>query len=139
MNWINGIIVAGYGVAGGLQEKCAYPGGTIRMQRPFFMEKGMDLSPYFPGTLNIDVAPVDPNPVSGRVVFDDLIQWFPGIEERFVLSQIEIEAKGHVFAGLWYYPHPETKQEHFQPASVIELLLPWIDGLATGETVAVRL
>ena len=35
-------------------------------------------------------------------------------------------------AGLIYFPHPATKPEHFQKPDVLELLLPWSEGLAYG-------
>jgi hypothetical protein len=35
-------------------------------------------------------------------------------------------------AGLIYYPHPETKPEHFQAPDILELLLPFVDGLHYG-------
>lgn len=34
--------------------------------------------------------------------------------------------------GLIYFPHPETKPEHFQQPDVLELLLPFITGLDYG-------
>jgi hypothetical protein len=38
-------------------------------------------------------------------------------------------------AGLIYYPHPATKPEHFQKPDVLELLLPWIEGLDYGSRI----
>nr|WP_257909745.1 hypothetical protein [Janibacter limosus] len=35
--------------------------------------------------------------------------------------------------GLVYVPHPETKPMHHQPATIVELLLPRLPGLAAGE------
>ncbi|HYD80188.1 MAG TPA: hypothetical protein VEC06_10300 [Paucimonas sp.] len=135
--WIPGIVVRGHGVASGASGDRRFPGGTIRLQKPFFQSRGIDLSAYWPGTVNIDLAPVEPVP--RHPLFDERVAWFDGVEERFILSPAEIEIRGRRFAGLWYYPHPETKPEHFQAATVVELLLPWIDGLAAGDIVAVRL
>lgn len=39
--------------------------------------------------------------------------------------------------GLWYYPHPATKPAHVQRPSVVELLLPWVAGLAPDARVEV--
>jgi hypothetical protein len=136
MRWIEGRIVSGYGVASGRAGDARFPQGTIRMQLPHFLERGIDLSPYFPGTLNVDVTPAVPTPKGD--VFDGLIHWHAGFNERFLLSSVEIEVKGSRHAGLWYYPHPDTKTDHFQQASVMELLLPWIDGSLAGETVRIR-
>ena len=92
---------------------------------------------YFPGTLNIDLAPFIPQ--MRNPVFDEVIEWFDGIEERFLLAPIEIEVKGQGYSGLWYYPHPDTKPAHFQESTVVELLLPWIDCIEIGEEVLVRI
>jgi hypothetical protein len=136
-HWISGAIVAGYRVASGTGQDRRYPGGTIRLQQPFFRDRGIDLSGYYPGTLNVDLAPVAPVPQ--HPCFDGHLCWFGNHEERFILSPVEVEAKGARHAGLWYYPHPDTKPAHFQQRTVVELLLPWIDGLQTGDQVLVRL
>jgi hypothetical protein len=136
MEWTKGIVVAGHGVASGRSGDRRFPGGTIAMQVPYFRERGIDLSGYWPGTLNVDLAPIAPSPV--RPIFDGRIAWHPGFDERFVLMPIELEFKGARYAGLWYYPHPETKTEHFQRPTVVELLLPWIEGLGVGDTVRVK-
>ena len=41
--------------------------------------------------------------------------------------------------GLIYYPHPETKPEHHQPPTVIEILAPFIEGLSLGNAVHLQL
>jgi len=43
------------------------------------------------------------------------------------------------YAGLVYYPHPETKQRHHQDAAVLELLMPPVAGLAYGDAVTLAL
>jgi hypothetical protein len=35
-------------------------------------------------------------------------------------------------AGFIYFPHPDTKPEHFQQPDVLELLLPFVAGLSYG-------
>ena len=137
MNWHSGIIIPGYGVASGKGNDRRYPAGTLRLQQPFFLEKGIDLSPYFLGTVNVDLAPF--KPVPQHPLFDGHIRWAEDIEERFVISPVEFKFRGLQYSGLWYYPHPETKPGHVQLKTVAELLLPWIDGLATGEAVLVGL
>jgi len=34
--------------------------------------------------------------------------------------------------GWIYHPHPDTKPVHFQKPDVLELLLPWTEGLSYG-------
>lgn len=37
--------------------------------------------------------------------------------------------------GWIYFPHPETKPTHFQKSDVLELLLPWTEGLSYGGSI----
>jgi len=136
LDWINGTVIAGHGVASGRSYDSRYPGGTIRAQKPYFLARGVDLSAYFDGTLNVDLAPHVPAPK--HCLFQGRIKWHPDIEELFMLAPIEAEVCGKIYAGLSYYPHPETKKEHFQPATVVELLLPWIEGVGAGSPVKLR-
>lgn len=137
MNWISGILIAGHGVASGRGKDRRYPAGTISLQQSFFRQHGIDFSPYFPGTLNVDLAPC--RPVPQAPLFDGVIRWFEDIEERFVISPARLKVNGCEYAGLWYYPHPETKPAHHQPDGVVELLMPWIERLAPGDRVEVGL
>jgi len=135
MKWHQGKIVAGHGVASGRAHDCPFPGGSIRSQLPYFLARGIDLSAYFSGTLNVDLAPHIPHP--SRPIFDGNLKWFGDLEEHFLLSPIVLDVHGMHIDGLWYYPDPATKIDHFQPASLVELLLPWTDGLHTGDSVRV--
>ena len=40
--------------------------------------------------------------------------------------------------GYIYYPHPETKPEHFQAPDVLELLLPWTPCLTYGDRIELQ-
>ena len=46
-NWVTipGVIIQGHGVASG-QGETPYPRGSIAMQKPFFLERGLDLAPH---------------------------------------------------------------------------------------------
>lgn len=139
MEWISGKVVAGHGVASGRSRDSPYPDSTIRLQAPFFLRAGVDLSVYFPGTLNIDLAPLKlPVQRAERIVFDGLLHWFGEIEEHFILSRVEVRIGDQVFQGLWYYPHPATKPAHFQRDTVVEVLLPFVKDLTSGDTLAIR-
>jgi hypothetical protein len=135
--WLPGVVVPGHGVASGRSTSTPYPAGTIALQAPAFRQHGVDLSAYFPGTLNVDLAPHVPQPRSP--VFDGRLRWHGDLEERFLLMAVRLRTAGHEHAGLWYYPHPATKPAHFQRLTVVELLLPWIDGLQAGAAVEVAL
>lgn len=51
-------IVPGHHVASGQNGNPLFPGGTLKMQKPFFQALGLDLSPYHVGTLNVSIAPL---------------------------------------------------------------------------------
>ncbi|CAA9404492.1 MAG: hypothetical protein AVDCRST_MAG51-1081 [uncultured Ramlibacter sp.] len=136
-SWIAGCVTTGHGVASGRSPASPYPRGTIELQRPCFLAKGLDLSAYHPATLNVDVAPHAPRP--RHPVFDEVLAWYPGVQERFLLSHARLRVGAREYAGLWYYPAPETKPAHFQRATVVELLMPWIEGVAAGDPVQLAL
>lgn len=122
-------------MASGRAADSPYPAGTLSLQAPFFRERGVDLSPYFAGTLNVDLAPH--RPPAPQPVFDGRLRWFGELEERFLLTPVAVRFGGQVHEGLWYYPDPATKPAHFQRVTVVELLLPWIAGLPEDAAVEV--
>ena len=56
LRWVRCRLVAGHGVASGRAATSPYPAGSIQLQAPLFAARGIDLSPFFAGTLNL-VAP----------------------------------------------------------------------------------
>ena len=129
-------IVPGHRVASGLNADPRFPGGTLRMQQPFFLAQGLDLTGYYHGTLNVSIAPVSYRVGLPRCTFRR-VQWHPSEPaEDFSFFDVRVHlATGPAVDGLIYYPHPDTKPEHFQSADVLELLLPWTEGLAYGESI----
>ncbi len=133
--WIvlDGIVQAGHGVASGRAVASPYPAGTIALQLPFFQHLGLDLSAFFPGTLNISIAPhtfelVRPDYCFRQVAWTDRHppEDFSFVHCRVVYAEI-------TYDSLIYYPHPETKRVHFQPASLLEVLAPRIAGIGNGD------
>jgi hypothetical protein len=56
LQWVRCRLVAGHGVASGRAATSPYPAGTIHLQAPYFAARGIDLSPFFAGTLNLEAA-----------------------------------------------------------------------------------
>ncbi len=140
-DWISikGIVQAGHGVASGSAAQSPYPQGTIKMQQPFFRQLGLDLSPYFPGTLNVSIAPWHLQIRHAPFTFE-LLRWTDlHPPETFSFCRCILEFQKKSYTGLVYYPHPETKQTHFQPASAIELLLPEVANIFSGDRITVQL
>ena len=59
LRWHPAVLLEGHGVASGQAlnagqlKTSPYPKGTIAMQAPLFAALGLDLSPFWPGTLNL--------------------------------------------------------------------------------------
>jgi hypothetical protein len=126
-------IVQGHRVASGLNGNPRFPGGTMRMQLPFFKELGLDLSMFHLGTLNVSIAPLSYRVVQPKLTFRDLKWHLTEPAEDFSFFDVLVHRDGAPpVNGFIYFPHPDTKPEHFQKPDVLELLLPWTEGLAYG-------
>lgn len=129
---LHGVLIQGYRVASG--PSAAYPEyGSIEKQKPYFKALGLDLDDMFNGTLNIDIRPCkfsmsDPEYTFRKVQWTDLTN-----AEDFSFSRCRIKFNGREIHGWVYYPHPETKKDHFQDASTIEVLAPFIPGIGYGD------
>ena len=135
LNMTPAVVVQGHRVASGQNGDPRFPGGTLRMQWPFFFELGLDLSIYHLGTLNVSIAPLSYRVLRARHTFCD-VKWHP-VEpaEDFSFFDVKVHRKEDVpVSGLIYFPHPDTKPEHFQKSDVLELLLPQVSGLSYGTT-----
>lgn len=124
MREIIGRIVQGHQVASGRAKQDRFPGGTIAMQAPFFLERGLDLSDWHHGTLNVSIFPLRYEILHAPRTFR-LVKWHP-VEppEDFSFFDGEIlePPTGQWVEALLYFPHPETKPEHLQPPDVIEII-----------------
>jgi hypothetical protein len=129
-------VVQGHRVASGLNQDLRFPGGTLQMQTPHFLALGLDLSVFYRGTVNVSISPLCYRIVKARHTFRK-VKWHPTeAAEDFSFIDVGLERPtGPAIAGLIYYPHPETKPEHFQQPDVLELLLPFVEGLGCGTAV----
>ncbi|BAZ40882.1 hypothetical protein NIES4101_68430 [Calothrix sp. NIES-4101] len=131
---IKGIVKKGYGVASGKSGNPRFPQGTIEMQKPFFREQGLDLDAYFSGTLNVSIYPYKYEIKQPKYTFRN-VKWSPhepAEDFSFFNCQILLNT-GKLLSGLIYYPHPETKPEHFQSPDILEIMTPFISGLQYGD------
>lgn len=135
---IAGVVQPGHRVASGLALDSPYPAGTIALQTPHFRERGLDLRPYYPGTLNVSIAPNQFQLRQPDYTFA-AVTWLAGFDaETFSFVAGQLIWRSHSHNCLLYYPHPETKINHFQNPSIMEILAPKIAGIAYGETVELR-
>ncbi len=139
MKKIQGKIIPGHGVASGKGKDPRYPKGTLRLQAPYFKERGLDLNVYYLGTLNVDIAPLSFRIGKGKYFFEG-IAWSEHIPpENFYFFDTALVYKGKRYEGLIYMPDPETKVDHEQLATVLELILPPIEGISTNDLVGLEI
>ncbi|MFT7514572.1 MAG: hypothetical protein ACI9QL_003794 [Candidatus Omnitrophota bacterium] len=138
MHIVPGIVQQGHRAASGANGNPKFPGGTIRMQIPFFKALGLDLSGLYPGTINVSVTPHVFEPIRPTHAFKQL-QWCDDAAEDFSFFTCELMHAGETHRGWIYWPSPDTKPAahgHEQNIHIVELLMPWIEGLAYGDAVS---
>jgi hypothetical protein len=135
---VDGVIVAGHGVASGRKEDPRFPDGTLAMQIPRFATLGLDLTGFWPGTLNVSIRPAQYRPGRAAFTFRD-VKWHPDEPaEDFSFFECRVlcgDSRTGALSGWIYYPHPETKPEHFQAADVLEVIAPRIKKIGAGSRV----
>ncbi len=131
---LRGVIKKGHQVASRRCLDPRFPEGTSQIQKPHFKKLGCDLDAYYRGTINLNIAPFRLRMIQGRFRFNNL-RWSPdALPEDFSLADCRILTEdGKILNGLLYYPHPETKPEHFQPPEVIEIITYHIEGITYGQ------
>ena len=136
---ITGKVISGYGVASGKGNDSRYPEGTLKLQMPFFKERGLDLSVFFIGTININIAPKQFKIKKAKYYFKE-INWSTYIPpENFYFFEVQLIHKEKFYNGLIYIPDPKTKFDHHQINTLLELLMPKIEGLNKGDSVILKI
>lgn len=135
---VQGTLIKGHQVASGKSSTSPYPAGTIALQKPFFEKLGLDLSKMFDGTLNIQLNAEGFSIVKPHWQFEQL-QWIDGCNaETFSFVAVELEYANVRYPAWVYYPHPETKTQHFQAKNLIEILAPKINGIQYCDEIALH-
>ena len=132
-----GVVVEGYRVASGPSKN--YPYGSLEKQMPLFKERGLDLEQFYRGTLNISIAPLVFEMVAPAYTFRQVTWTDLHPPEDFSFSRCTLRYKGGEYPGYIYYPHPETKQRHFESASILEMISFYIPDIKYGDQVEVEL
>src|SRR5262245_48411380 len=131
---LNVRVIPGYKVASGLNSDPRFPGGTLRMQAPFFRKLGFELDNYHGGTINVSLAPHVYRVLQAPITFRQ-VKWHPTEPaEDFSFFDVRlVRPGGSIVEAKVYYPHPETKPEHFQQPDTLELLFPYLEGITVNE------
>ena len=130
---IEGKVVRGHGVASGRSGDARFPDGTLGLQLPIFESLGLELDGFYCGTINVSVAPRIPQPQQPLVTFCD-VRWHPDCAaEDFSFFDIRVAGSDMLPVPAYiYWPHPETKPEHFQDQHVVEILAPHLEAIDEG-------
>jgi hypothetical protein len=138
-SWIHltGILMQGHQVAS--RPSRNYPYSSLEKQKPYFKALGLDLRPYFNGTLNISIAPFQFEMTAPEFTFE-LVEWTDlHPPETFSFSRCRVKFAGQAYEGWVYYPHPETKKNHFQNPSLVEVITHEIAGIKYGDRLELEL
>jgi hypothetical protein len=141
-NWssIRGVVVCGHRVASVACKDPRFPGGTIALQKPVFKKYGLNLDRFHAGTINLSIAPLLFRLKQARYRFRNLRWTDNAPAEDFSFTNCRVLLQGGTsLEGLIYYPHPETKPEHFQAPDVLEILTYLVEGLTYGDRLIVEL
>ncbi|WP_320676888.1 hypothetical protein [Prochlorococcus sp. MIT 1300] len=135
-DWLEGHIVSGYGVASGCSKKTPYPEGSIKLQTPYFQKNGLDISSYWPGTINVSFEPTiihlqNPNYSFKNINWTDTV---PPEDFSFWKTFLEVQTSLGVTLkeSFIYLPHRSTKTIHHQSPYVLEILAPYISSIDTS-------
>lgn len=135
---VPGRVVPGHQIASGLAKDSPYPDGSIALQMPHFKAAGLDLSDCLPATINVSIAPrrFSLTKADFRI---EALQWVEGFHpETFSFVRCELIFTQRCYPAWVYYPHPETKTQHFHNDSVLEILAPEVANLTYGADVTLR-
>jgi hypothetical protein len=134
---VTGRVIPGYRVASGPSKD--YPYGTLEKQIPLFKQRGLDLGRFYYGTLNVSIAPLAFEVVKPAYTFRQVAWTDLHPPEDFSFSACMLRFEGGEYPGYVYYPHPETKERHFENASLLEIITTAIPGIQYGDQVEVEL
>ncbi len=93
----------------------------------------------YDGTLNVDVSPATISLERPTVTLEQ-VDWLPGYPpETFSFAPVVVRVTAGLFDAMVYRPHPETKPEHHQPPTIVEVLAPFVPDLGPGTLVELLL
>ena len=91
---VRGEIKSGYGVASGKGKDERYPEGALNQQFKGFLGRGLDLSNYFMGTINLDISPCSYEIKKLKHFFKNILELiFPKIEGLEYSLMVDIGLK----------------------------------------------
>jgi hypothetical protein len=140
---LEAVLTRGHRIASGLAGDPRFPKGTLALQLPLFKARGLDLLAlgFHPATLNLSIAPLTWEPRRPKLTLRG-VHWtdrFPPEDFSFFDCRLAPAVGPASVQGLVYYPHPETKPDHFQDPTIIEVFAPKFETISYGETLGIEL
>jgi hypothetical protein len=127
---INFTVSRGHQVASGFANDQRFVGGTIAQQMPYFKKLGLNLSPFYLGTINARFDCEEVLLTRWDYQFEQ-VKWHAEMpEEDFRFCHCQIIANKQIYNGLIYQPQAITKTQHFQDKNTLEILAPFVEGLS---------
>ncbi|WP_232360483.1 hypothetical protein [Paraneptunicella aestuarii] len=131
-------LIPGHQIASGLASNSPYPAGSIELQIPHFKALGLDLSHYRAATLNLSIKPYRFEWLVPDYKFEQ-VQWIEGFNpETFWFAQCVIRFQEKDYNAWIYYPHPETKTQHFHSEQVLEIICEPVPDIAYGDSLILQ-
>lgn len=133
-------VIPGHGIASGKNYDPRFPKGTLCMQRPFFIQRGFDITLFYQGTINLDIAPYSFTLQLPSLHFPQ-VKWssdFPPENFSFYPCTISESRGSEEYNALVYWPHPSTKPDFHQKAGVLEVLSTKIPFISYGSSIFIR-
>lgn len=132
---VEGVVTEGHKIASGLAKENPFGGSTIKMQVPLFMERGLDLTSCYMGTLNISIAPRT-RTILAKEPHYRRIKWHPDYPaEDFFIVRCTIRFRDVEYNGWIYHPDPSKKIGFQHKPDICEIVASPIPEIAYGDRV----
>lgn len=132
------IVIKGHRVASGLANDPRFPLGTIKAQTAHFKKLGLNISQFYPATINAKFIGESVT-LNQYEYFFKQVNWhseMPAEDFKFFRCTIIKETKE--FPALIYQPQVDTKTEHLQPKIQLEILAPYIENIIYGDLLKLK-
>ncbi len=131
---VKGVVVKGRGWTSGVGETCPFPHGTVGLQLPCFLQRGLDLSEFYPATLNVSIRPREFSIRNPRLTFRKVTWSAEHPPEDFSFLPCWVTFGDQHVSGFIYYPHPETKVRYFLDNSTLEVITKYLKSIGEGDS-----
>lgn len=132
-------VVKGHQVASGRANDPRFPVGTINAQASHFKALGLDISEFYPATINAEFKSKSIT-LNQHDYFFQQVKWHKYIPaEDFKFWRCNLLKDDTEFSALIYQPQLDTKTEHIQPLNQLEILAPYIKNINYGDLLTLKI